>query len=146
MSELESKTKTEEKIWYDYEIEVFNKLPNVAGLTKEEQQLFKKLQKRMAKKWVPFEEAQKEIDAVWEKWHDECRKCQAKSQGAIAIKQVKEANKIIEEPNTRPTHKWIINNLDKSEQIEFAFKKLERQLERLRVALQPLIITEGKSP
>ena len=50
-------------------------------------------------------------------------------------KQIAEANKIIDEPNTRPIHKWIINNLDKSEQIEFAFRKLEKRIERLHRCL-----------
>lgn len=39
---------------------------------------------------------------------------------------------------TRPSHEWIINNLDKAEEIELAFRRLEKELSEAEQEIQKL--------
>lgn len=77
-------------------------------------------------KTLSFEEAQKEINTLAKAYTESMR-----LRDKIHSDQIEKLLEILDEPNTRPTHKWIINNLDKAEQVEFAFRKLESQLKRL---------------
>jgi hypothetical protein len=57
---LKDQAKTEEKIWYEYETEVFNKLPKITPPLKAPH-IPKNLMDRIKRKWVPLEVAEKQL-------------------------------------------------------------------------------------
>jgi transcriptional regulator GlxA family with amidase domain len=62
-------------------------IPRTAERTKEDVE-WEEFQRQG---WIKVEDVQTEIDVILGKWFEECRKCQEKSQGTTAIKQVNEA-------------------------------------------------------
>jgi ABC-type phosphate transport system auxiliary subunit len=90
---LESEAKTEEKIWYAYETEVFDKLPD---LTKRPRpKIPKELMDRISKKWVPLGDALAQIEAIKE--NDQVALDTAYHERRQLKEKITEANKIIDE-------------------------------------------------
>jgi hypothetical protein len=106
-SVLEEQAKTEEKIWYAYEQEVFNKLPQLhVNQRPEDWKIPKEMLQRISKKWVPFEVAQKEVKRFKIMGVKDCFRA-----NMLEVK-ISEANKILAELDQLWTFKIPGNNTE----------------------------------